>query len=32
MRPEKDLGKGWKEDDQNKVGQTKKKKNFGIMI
>ena len=25
MRPEKDLGKGWKEDDQNKVGQTKKK-------
>ena len=26
MRPEKDLGKGWKEYDQNKVGQTKKKK------
>ena len=26
MRPEKDLGKGWKEDDQNKVGQTKKKR------
>ena len=28
VRPEKDLGKGCKEDDLNKVGQTKKKMEF----